>query len=143
MRVAFLAAPLLALASPAMAQSTPAVQVPPELTSAETMNKLGNIMQALPDMLLDMKVGEVQAAAEGRKPTSAEKRMTVRDMGRRDDPNFERNLKQQVAQARPMMEASMKALVAALPQMMGGLQQAAEAAKRASTNLPSPTYPKR
>ncbi|QIL03152.1 hypothetical protein G7078_10430 [Sphingomonas sinipercae] len=119
------------------------IQVPSELSDPATINKLGNAVQALPGVLLDLKVGELQAALEGRRATAAEKRMTVRDMGRRDDPNFERNLKQQVAQAGPMLEASMKALVAALPQMMGGLQQAADAAKRAGANMPSPTYPKR
>ena len=69
--------------------------------------------------------------------------VTVRDLGRRDDPNFDRRVEQRVAEARPMMHQSMKALNEALPGMIQGLQQAQESLQRAVANLPDPTYPKR
>ena len=150
MRVAFLPVSLALVGSPAVAQQQAPVApitlpttVPAELTDPAMAERLAQAMQALSSVMLDMKVGEVQAAMEGRKPTRAERNMTVRDLGRRDDPNFERNFKQQIAQSKPMIEGSMKALAGALPEMMGGLQQAARAAQRATANLPSPTYPKR
>jgi len=69
--------------------------------------------------------------------------MTVRDLGRQGDPNFERNLQQQVANAKPMIDQGMKALASALPAMMQGMEQAEKAMERAAANMPDPTYPKR
>ena len=133
--------------APAVAQApaaaSPQTQVPPELTDPAVTEKLANSMQALSKAFLDLRVGEVQAALEGRQPTPSEKKMTVRDLGRRDDPNFERSLQQQVANAKPMIDQSMKALAAALPAMMQSMQQAEKALERAAANMPDPTYPKR
>jgi len=69
--------------------------------------------------------------------------MTVRDMARKDDPNFDRNFQRQMAQTGPMMRQSMKALGDAIPAMMQGLSQAGKALERAAANMPDPTYPKR
>jgi len=133
--------------APAVAQApaaaSPQTQVPPELTDPAVTEKLANSMQALSKAFLDLRVGEVQAALEGRQPTPSEKKMTVRDLGRRDDPNFERSLQQQVANAKPMIDQSMKALAAALPAMMQSMQQAEKALERAAANMPDPTYPRR
>jgi hypothetical protein len=93
--------------------------------------------------LLDLKVGAIQAAAEGRKATEAEKRLTVRDIGRRNDPNFDRNLRRQVAEARPKIAQGMQALADALPAMVKALDDASRAIDRAAANMPDPTYPKR
>ena len=67
----------------------------------------------------------------------------MRDVARKDDPNFDHNFRQQIAQARPMIQQSMKALSTALPAMMQGLQQASKAIERAAANMPDPTYPRR
>jgi hypothetical protein len=67
----------------------------------------------------------------------------VRDLGRRDDPNFDRKFQEQIAATTPMIQQSMKALADALPAMMQGLQQAGRAIERARANMPDPTYPKR
>jgi uncharacterized protein YukE len=69
--------------------------------------------------------------------------MTVRDMARRDDPNFDRHVQRDIANVRPMMRQSMNALNQALPQMMQGLNQAQQALARAVANMPDPTYPRR
>ena len=146
MRFNFLLLPLIVCATPALAQAPaadPALQMPPEFTDPATAEKLANAMQALSKAFLDLPVGDVQAALEGRKPTSAEKKLTVREMGRRDNPNFERELNRQIAQSKPMIEHSMKALAAAMPAIMKSMSEAGAAIERASTNLPDPTYPKR
>jgi hypothetical protein len=88
-------------------------------------------------------VGGVQAAIEGRKPTPREKKLTVRDLGRRDDPNFDRDIQRRIADAKPMIEASQKALADALPAVMKSLDEAGKALERAAANMPDPTYPKR
>ena len=147
MRTAFLIIPLMLFSAPAFAQPTPTpgetAEVQRVLNDPATADKLTNVMQAMSDAFLNLPAGEVQAAVEGRKPTPAEKRMTVRDMGRKDDPNFDRNFRQQIAQAKPMIQQSMRALSTALPAMMQGLEQASRAIERAAANMPDPTYPRR
>jgi hypothetical protein len=92
---------------------------------------------------LDLKVGSLDAALDGRKPRRAERNLTVRDLGRRDDPDFDRHFQQRMASAKPMIEHGVKALNQALPSMVQGLTQAQEALERAVANMPDPTYPKR
>jgi len=133
--------PLLLCASPAVAQPVP--QLPPELTDPATADKLANAMQGLSQALLDMRVGEVRAALEGRQASPSEKRMTVRDMARQDDPDFDRHVQRDMANVRPMVRQSMNALNQALPAMMQGLAQAQQALERAVANMPDPTYPRR
>jgi hypothetical protein len=154
MRTHLMLLPLVLCASPALAQApapaapqaTAPAQVPPEVQRAlndpAMADRLANAMQVLSRAFLDLPVGEIQAAMEGRKPTAAERKLTVRQVGRRDNRNFDRDFQQQIANAKPTIEAGMKALSQALPAMLQGMQQAAEAIERASTNLPSPTYPK-
>jgi len=145
MRTTAILIPLLLSAAPAFAQAAPpaSIQGPKELTDPRIAEKLDRSMQALTNAMLDLKVGAIQAAVEGRKATAAEKRLTVRDLGRRDDPNFDRKIQRQIAEARPMIAQSMKAIADALPAAMKGLDDAARAIDRAAANMPDPTYPKR
>ena len=134
--------PLLLVATPAMAQpATP--QLPPELTDPRTTQKLTNAMQALSRAFLDVRVGEVRAALEGRPATPSERRMTVRDMAHRDDPDFDRHMEQQIANVGPMMQRSMSALNQALPAVVQSLTEAQKSIERAIANIPDPTYPRR
>jgi hypothetical protein len=148
MRLCLLVLPLALMASPALAQAKPApppetITVPPELTDPAMADKLGRMMQAMSKAFLNLPVGEIEAAAEGRPVTQADRRRTVRELGRKDDPNFERNLERDLAMSGATMQASMKALAAALPAMMKGLTDAAREIEKATANLPSPNYPKR
>jgi hypothetical protein len=147
MRKSVILFPLLLMASPAFAQNARSaadtVQVQRVLDDPATADRLADMMQVLSKAVLDVQVGQLKAATEGREATPAERKLTVRDLGRRDNPNFDRDVERQVAQARPMMRQSMKALSDALPAMMRGLQQASDAIERAAANMPDPTYPKR
>lgn len=143
--------PLALIASPAVAQtpstSAPAapsetITVPPALTDPAMAEKLGRMMEALSKAFLELPVGEIEAAAEGRPATRADRRRTVRELGRKDDPQFEKNLERQLADSRVAMQAGMKALAAALPAMMKGLSEASRELEKATANLPSPNYPK-
>ena len=142
MRKSLIFVPLLLCSSPALAREH-AIQIPPELTDPATAQKLSNVMQVLSSAVLDLRVGEMQAAIEGRQATPAERNVTVRDMARRDDPDFDRHFQQKMANVGPMMQQSMKALNQAIPPMMEGLGQARQALERAIANLPDPNYPKR
>jgi hypothetical protein len=136
--------PLALLATPAAAAPPPVpqqIQIPPELTDPATIDRLGNMMQALSKAFLNLPVGEIEAAAEGRRPTRAERKLTVRDMARRDDPDFDRNFERQIAQAGPMMKQSMKAFGEALPRMSQSMSQIAEELERVAANMPQPMDP--
>ena len=147
MRTSLLILASALVASPALAQQTaPAaeeIQIPPELTDPQMAGRLADMMQVLSKALLNMPVGEIQAAAEGREATAQEKNVTVRELGRKDDPNFERNFDRQIAQSRPVMQAAMRALASALPAMMKGMAEARDELERATANIPRPDYPKR
>ncbi|HEY4071346.1 MAG TPA: hypothetical protein VGM04_07305 [Sphingomicrobium sp.] len=146
MRSSFLLLSLTVCATPVLAQSVPpaapaappALQVPPE-----AVDRLADSIQSLSQVFLDMKVGGVQAALEGRKASRAERDLTVRDLGRRNDPNFDRNIEQQIALARPKLEQSVRALNETLPEITQDLQDARRSIERAIANLPDPNYPRR
>src|SRR3954469_4253489 len=117
MRTILPALPLLIIAAPVAAQA-PAPAAPPPaqdvqrvLSDPAMADRLANAMQALSKAFLDLPVGQVQAAVEGRAPTAAERKRTVRDVARRDHIDVQK----QIADARPMIQQSMKALSEALP----------------------------
>ena len=147
MRKTLILLPILLTASPALAQSAPTpretAQIERVLNDPAMADRLTNVMQVMSKAFLDLPAGEVQAALEGRRATPAEKRMTVRDVGRRDDPNFDRNFQRQIAQSGPVIRQGMHAMSEALPAMMQGLAQAQHALERAAANMPDPNYPKR
>jgi predicted outer membrane protein len=142
MRIHLALVPLLVLAAPAVA-AQPEPQLPPQLTDPTTAERLTNVMQTLSNAFLNVKVGSVEAAIEGREASPREKNLTVRDLARRDDPNFDRNFQQHIAQVDPTMQRGMKALNRALPEVMKSLDDAKRSLDRAAANLPDPTYPKR
>ena len=140
-RASLILLPLTLCAAPALAQAAPAA--PPELTDPATADRLADAMQSLSQALLDMRVGNIQAALEGRRATPSERRMTVRDLARRNDPDFERHLNQQIATARPKVEQGIRAMNQALPEVNEDLQRARQSLERALSNLPDPNYPRR
>jgi hypothetical protein len=141
MRTKLIVAPLLICASPAFAQSAP--PAPQPIADPAVADRLTNSAQAISDALLSIPVGDLKAASEGRRATPDEKRMTVGDLARRDDPDFDRKLHRQIAEARPMVRQRMKALNESLPAVMQSLEQARRSLERALANLPDPTYPQR
>ena len=126
-------------ATPAAAQSRPqpVQDIQRALNDPATAERMTNVMQSLSNAMLDLPIGEVQAAVEGRTPTAADKRRTIRDL----DPDLD--VRREISQARPMIQQSMKALGEALPGIVQSLQQAQRSLERAAANMPDPTYPKR
>lgn len=142
MRKILFAMPLLLCANPALAQEAPP-RLPPELTDPATVHKLAGTMQALSQALLNVKVGEIRAGLEGRDATPEERNLTVRDIARRKDPNFDRHFQERVASVGPELERSMIAMQRSLPSMMRDLKNAQKSLERAVADLPDPTYPER
>jgi len=148
MRLQLILALAALVASPVAAQA-PApspvdpIQIPPELTDPATMARVGDTVSALSHAVMNMPVGEVQAAIEGRPATPADRQRTVRDVAGRGDPNFEQSLQRQIAQSQVTMQAGMRAMAAAMPAISRAVNEAAQEIERAAANLPSPTYPRR
>lgn len=143
MRFALALVPLLMCAAPAAAAPKAAPRLPPELTDPALAEKLGRMAGALSKALLDVKVGEVAAIAQGREASPLEKNCTVRDMAMGGDPNAERRLEQQVAASGPAIQKGVAAMVKVLPAMMEALESVGEEMERATANLPQPGYPRR
>jgi hypothetical protein len=142
MRKILIVLPALLVSSPAFAQeATP--QIPPALTDPATVHRLAGTLQILSQTILNMKVGGLQAALEGREATPQERDLTVRDLARRRDPDFDRHLQQKVATVGAKVEQQMLAMQRALPEMMRSLHEAQKSLERAAANMPDPTYPRR
>ena len=58
-------------------------------TDAATADKLARMMQAMSKAFLELPVGEIEAAAEGRQATRADRQRTVRQVGRNADGRLE------------------------------------------------------
>ena len=133
--------PLSLLGSPALAAPREAPQLPPELSDPALADKLGKMMGSLTRALMDMPVGELEAAAQGREPSAEDRSRRVRD--RIGGPDTEREVEARVAASGRQVQAMSKALVAALPSIMASLENVERELERATANLPDPTYPKR
>src|SRR5690348_5830933 len=108
MRKNLIILPLLLASRPALAE--PAPQLPPELTDPATVQRLTNTIQTLSGAFLNMRVGEVTAALEGRVATPEERNLTVGDLARRDDRDFDRHFHDQIANVGPTMQRSIQAM---------------------------------
>jgi hypothetical protein len=148
MRSLFAFTALALVAAPAAAEpaSDNDFEIPAELTDPAMAETLGKMLGALTKVMMDMPVGEMQAAVEGREPTAADKARTVRDIAGRD-PDFERKMQQQIATAMPRMQATMKVMAKSLPVMAKRMEKVVEQMEgtldRTTANIPQPGYPKR
>src|SRR3954471_18366523 len=111
-----IAVPLLLCASPSFAQ--PAPQLPPELTDPATIHQLAGTLDQLSRALMNVRIGEARAALEGRDATAREQNMTVGDYARRQDPNIDRHMHEQIASIEPQVQRGMQAVNHALPAVM-------------------------
>jgi hypothetical protein len=143
MRLLLIALPLALFATPAIAQRNPAHELPRELTDPRTADKLGKMAGALSRALLDLNVGEIQAAVEGRPVTQADRHRTVRDVAANGDPNLERDIERQAQAGGAVIQSGVRAMAGAMPAIMNALETAAAEIDRATANLPQPGYPRR
>jgi hypothetical protein len=89
--------------------------------------------------VLDLPVGQIEAAAEGRPATEADRRRTVRDVAGVTD----RQVQHQIAVSGPKIQAAVEALQKSLPAVSRALSDAQTEIERAVANMPRPDYPKR
>ena len=145
MRLLLIAVPLTLIASPALAAPTRS-QMPPlprQLTDPALADQMGRVAGALTRALMNLPVGEIQAAIEGRPATSADQRRTVGDIAGRNDPYLDQRIERQATQSGVAIQAGARAMAAALPSIMQSIDRAADEIDRATANLPDPNYPRR
>jgi len=144
MRALLIALPLALLPAPAAAapadRTAAQAQIPSELSDPAMADKLSKMLGPLMKALMDMPIGEVEAAMAGREPSPADKKKRLGDeLG----PEGQKELAATVARAGPQMQAMQRALVASLPAIMSSLGNLEKELEQATANLPDPTYPKR
>lgn len=142
MRISLLLLPLAAVAAPVVAAPPPqapppAIEIPPALTDPAMADTLGTMMEALSKAFLDIPIGGIEAAVEGRPPSPADRSKTVRDVA--GGPEIER----QLAQTRPVIEHGVKTFAQALPALASALADVAARAEQAVATMPRPDYPRR
>jgi hypothetical protein len=142
MKTILLFVPALLIAAPAAA--APATdadlgEVTRILNDPRMADQMTSIARAMSKAMLDMPIGEVEAAVQGRAATPADKRRTVGT----ETGMSEQQLDAQIAAAQPAIRSSMKAMSTAIPAMMNAMTGIAEQMERAIANMPDPTYPKR
>ena len=140
MRLMFLAFSAL-VATPALAAQPAAPVLPPVLTDPAMADQLGRVAGAVTRSLMNLPVGEVEAAIEGRPATRADRSRTVRDsIG---DPYVEQRIESQAAASGRTIQAASQALANSLPAILQAIDGATADIERAVANLPDPTYPRR
>ncbi|RST30095.1 hypothetical protein HMF7854_04090 [Sphingomonas ginkgonis] len=158
MRSMLLAAPLLLVAVPAAAQYAPphpppyGYDVPPPygytppppgpgsqlgavLDDPHLADRVTDLMHGLTDAVLDLPVGDLQAAVEGRPPTRRDHDRTL------GSGQTRRDIHRQIAESRGTIRAGQQAMQRSLPLIANAVGQASEQISRALDNLPSPAYP--
>jgi hypothetical protein len=135
--------PLLLCASPALAQQAPVPLLPPELADPATAQRIAGTVQALSDALLNIRVGGIRAALEGRDASPRERDVTVGDLARRNDPDFDRRLHHRLATVGPKIQQGVTAVNRVLPEVIQDVDDAQRSLERAVNSLPDQTYPRR
>ena len=144
MRKTLILLPLLLSATPALAQdSSPSIKLPRELTDPESAMKLAAKLQALSNAVLNIRVGELGAALDGREARPGERNTTIGDLVRRKDPDFDRHVQEKVASVGPKVLQGMQTLQQTLPRVMRDVDDVQHSVERAVSNLPDPAYPAR
>jgi len=139
MRALLFALPLALTPVPAAAAPADR-QIPPELSDPAIADKLTKALVPLSRALMNMPIGELEAAIAGREPTAADRTRRLSD---EVGPEGQKDIESSIAAAGPQMRAMQKALVASLPAIMSALGNVESELERAAANLPDPTYPKR
>jgi len=136
MRIAYLILPLALVAGPALAAP---VQVPPQLSDPALADRMTDAMHAMSSALLNLPVGEIEAAAQGRAPTPTDRTRTVRSETGLNEPELGR----QIDGSRVAIQQGVKAMAQALPKIARALEDAKRQMETATANMPRPDYPKR
>ena len=136
------AAPVSA-APPPPPYAEPPIAMPRALTDPAMADKLGRTMGAMAHAMMNMPVGEMQAAIEGRPVTQADRNRRVGDVAGPDGRAMADHVAGNGAATGRAMQAAGRAMIGALPAILQAVRGAESEIERATANLPDPTYPRR
>ena len=126
---------------PPYAEAMPGPAVERALNDPRMADQLGRVAGVLTKSLMDLPVGEIEAAIEGRPATPYDRARRVRDEV--SDPYLDQRVAAEAAQSGRQVQAVGRAAMSSLPAIMGAMGQAQDAIERAVANIPDPTYPRR
>lgn len=115
--------------------------IPPELTDPRISDQIGRVAGVVARSMMNLPVGELEAAIEGRPPTPSDRARRVRDNVA--DPYLEQRIAAEAAASGRTMQAATRALANSLPAIMKSLEGARAEIERTLGNMPDPTYPRR
>jgi hypothetical protein len=137
--IAILAASMLS--TPALAErSGRSDPLPPQVTDPRAIDRVGDMVGALSHALMNVPIGEVAAAAEGRPARPEDRNSTVRDVV---GPGADRKIDDRIGHGKAAAEAGMQAVAAAMPAIERAMEDMRDVVQRATANLPRPDYPRR
>ena len=136
---------LAAAAAPASAAPPPPapIAIPRALTDPAMADRLGRTMGAMAHAVMNIPVGEMQAAIEGRPATRADRNRRVGDVAGPDGRAMADHVAGSGAATGRAMQAAGRAMIGALPAILQAVRGAESEIERATSNLPDPTYPRR
>ena len=136
---------LAAAAAPASAAPPPPapIAIPRELTDPAMADRLGRTMGAMAHAVMNIPVGEMQAAIEGRPVTRADRNRRIGDVAGPDGRAMADHVAGNGAATGRAMQAAGRAMIGALPAILEAVRGAESEIERATSNLPDPTYPSR
>lgn len=154
MRKFLIAAAAFAVAAPALAQP-PAAQGPGNQGAAtaplpdprdEEMRRnlpdpaelkaMGEVAARAMEAMMDVPIGPLREAVEGRKLSRREREETIGDVARRDDPQFKERMRDQMAGATVAMGAMMEQMVTIAPVLRNTLEDVARRTEEAARQVP-------
>jgi hypothetical protein len=114
-------AAMVALPATAQHRAAPPREEQALRNGAETVRQAAPMLDRSADRALDMDIGPLLDALH---PYSARGRhMTLRDMGRRDDPDFDAKLRRSIYRGSARAAATLDAMATATPQIRQSLRQ--------------------
>ena len=152
MRKSLITAAVLAVASPAIAQpaSTAAQQAPAaaplpdprdeemrrNLPDPAEVKAMGETAARAMEAMMDVPIGPLREAVEGRKLSRKERAETLGDVARRDDPEFKERMRDQMGVASVAMAALMEQMVTIAPVLRNTLEDVARRTEEAARQVP-------
>ena len=113
--------------------------LPPQAADPGAIDRAGDMVGALSHALLNVPVGEVAAAAEGRPAGPQDRNRTVRDM---IGPGADRTIDHGIAHGKVAAQAGIRAMATAIPALERAVRDMRDEVERAAANMPRPDYPR-
>jgi hypothetical protein len=134
----------LAIATPAFAQPGPdmdAEEMRRAVPKPHEVEAMGEVAVGAIDALMNVPVGPLREAIEGRPLPPRERNETLGDQMRRDDPNFREHMRDQISLAGLAMGALAEQMAVMAPILRRTLEDVEQRMEDAARGTPRPDHP--